>query len=306
MVTKFFRVSLGKSALYLDDAIANDYIGTGWMNDVDLTGTFPDNWRDFNKVYVPHLVASGECGSNVAAGLASGMTWSVAQSIQTGDLVLVPTGTSQYKVARVTGPYFYAPGQPLAHRRPVEWLDVVLDRDSFSDELKKPTKSAGTVVHLGENPELEARIGGLPDREIRVTDPDVESPLTFVLEKQLEDFLVGNWASTELGKKYEILSEDGVIVGQQYQTDTGPIDILAVSKDGKELLVVELKRGRVSDVVVGQILRYMGYLTELEPNKTVRGVIIGTDDDRRFKRAISMVNNLDFYRYEVDFKLFKA
>ena len=115
-----------------------------------------------------------------------------------------------------------------------------------------------------------------------------------------------NWAGTELGKRYDILSEDGVMVGQQYQTDTGPIDILAVSKDGKELLVVELKRGRVSDVVVGQILRYMGYVTELDPSKTVRGVIIGTDDDQRFKRAISMVNNLEFYRYELDFRLLKS
>ena len=34
--------------------------------------------------------------------------------------------------------------------------------------------------------------------------------------------------------------EEGETVGQQYQSDTGPIDILAVSKDKKELLVIEL------------------------------------------------------------------
>ena len=37
------------------------------------------------------------------------------------------------------------------------------------------------------------------------------------------------------------------------------MDILAISKDQKELLVVELKKGRASDVVVGQVQRYMGY-----------------------------------------------
>ena len=52
------------------------------------------------------------------------------------------------------------------------------------------------------------------------------------------------------------------MVGQQYPTDTGYIDILAVSKDNKELLVIELKKGRASDVVVGQIQRYMGYILE--------------------------------------------
>jgi restriction system protein len=188
----------------------------------------------------------------------------------------------------------------------VEWLEIELDRESFSDDLKRPTKSAGTVVTLGESAELEALIGGLSDPEILVTVSDVESPMSFVLEKHLEDFLVSNWANTELGKSYDILTDEGIVVGQQYQTDTGPIDILAVSKDGSELLVVELKRGRVSDVVVGQILRYMGYVNELDPNKRVRGVIVGTDDDQKFRRALSMVENIDFYRYEVDFKLFRS
>lgn len=67
--------------------------------------------------------------------------------------------------------------------------------------------------------------------------------------------MVANWKNTELGKQYDIYKEDGQLVGQQYPSDTGPIDILAISKDKKELLVVELKRGRVSDVVVGQIQR---------------------------------------------------
>jgi restriction system protein len=51
-------------------------------------------------------------------------------------------------------------------------------------------------------------------------------------------------------KNYDIYSEDGELMGQQFRTDTGRIDILAFSKDRKELLVVELKRGRASDAVV--------------------------------------------------------
>ena len=172
-MANFFRVSLGKNAQYLEDAEAHGYIGTGWLGDTDLTGEFPENWREFNKKFIPQLVNSGECGSNVAAGLAAGMTWTVAEAIKNGDLILVPTGTSQYKVARVTGPYFYEAGQPLPHRRPVEWLDVVLDRETFSEDLKRPTKSAGTVVTLGANSELESLIGGLPDRAITVSAEDV-------------------------------------------------------------------------------------------------------------------------------------
>ena len=111
------------------------------------------------------------------------------------------------------------------------------------------------------------------------TDASIENPSVFALEKHLEDFLVQNWHHTDLGKHYDIFEEEGEIVGQQYPSDTGPIDILAISKDKKELLVVELKKGRASDVVVGQIQRYMGYVKEelAESNQSVRGVIIAAN-----------------------------
>ena len=83
---------------------------------------------------------------------------------------------------------------------------------------------------------------------------------------------------------------------------------LAVSKDQKRLLVVELKRGRASDVVVGQVLRYMGYVQDVltTSGQTVSGVIIALEDDQRLKRALSVVPSVAFYRYEVGFKLSKV
>ena len=95
-------------------------------------------------------------------------------------------------------------------------------------------------------------------------------------------------------------------MGQQYPSDTGPIDILAISKD-KTILVVELKKGRVSDNVVGQIQRYMGYIKDelAEPDQKVKGIIIGLEDDLKIKRALSVTSNIEFYRYKVNFKLFK-
>jgi restriction system protein len=113
---------------------------------------------------------------------------------------------------------------------------------------------------------------------------------------------VSNWAQTELGKNYDIVEEEGETVGQQYPSDTGPIDILALSKDKKEYLVVELKKGRASDAVVGQIQRYMGFVLEdfTEPGQSVRGVIIALEDDLRLKRALQVASNIDFYKYPPD------
>ena len=116
-----------------------------------------------------------------------------------------------------------------------------------------------------------------------------------------------NWERTELGKDYDIYEEDGE-KAQQYQTDTGPLDILAISKDKKRLLVVELKKGRASDAVVGQALRYMSFVKDelAEENQTVSAVIIAHEDDPRLRRALSQVPHIEFYRYEVSFKLRKG
>jgi restriction system protein len=72
--------------------------------------------------------------------------------------------------------------------------------------------------------------------------------------------------------------------------------------------VVELKKGRVSDNVVGQIQRYMGYVKDelAEVDQVVKGVIIGLEDDLKIRRALSVTNNIEFYRYRVSFNLFKG
>ena len=49
---------------------------------------------------------------------------------------------------------------------------------------------------------------------------------SFVLEQHLEDYICRSWSQTIFGKKYGIYKN-----GRQYQTDTGPLDILAQRKD---------------------------------------------------------------------------
>ena len=110
----------------------------------------------------------------------------------------------------------------------------------------------------------------------------------------------------ECGKSQnEIFEEEGQKIGVEYQTDNGRIDILAISKDKTKLLVIELKRGRASDRVVGQILNYMGYISEevAENSQVVKGCIITLEDDQKIKNALKMVNGIEFYKYEINFNL---
>ncbi len=305
----YYRVMLGKKSAFAEQCFAGNFIGVDFLGGEDLTHKLPDEWRTFNKQFIPVWLAAHPDKSKIAAGLSCGFLWTVAKGIRRGDVVLCPDGAGTYRVAEITGDYLYAPGQVLPHRRPVSWLSQSIDRAVMSDALKNSAGSIGTVSDIsGYREEIEKLIGGGSAPTIVSTDSTVEDPAAFALEKHLEDFLVQNWAQTELGKEYDVFEEDGEKVGQQYQTDTGPVDILAIRKDKKELLVVELKKGRATDVVVGQVLRYMGYaLQELaEEGQTVKGVIIALEDDQRIRRALAATPNITFYRYQVSFKLLKA
>jgi restriction system protein len=306
---KYHRIMLGKKSIHAAEGFNDNFIGADFEINEDLTNSLPDLWREFNKIFIPEFIKTHPDKSKVAAGLACGALWTISKGISLGDIVLCPDGSGHYHIGEVTGDYYHAPGQILQHRRPVHWLDKTVARSDMSEALRNSTGSIGTVSDITKySEELEQLIGGETKPTLISTDETIEDVATFVLEKHLEEFLVSNWKQTELGKHFEIFEEDGEIVGQQYPTDTGPIDVLAISKDKKEILIVELKKGRASDSVVGQIQRYMGYvLQELaEPHQKVRGIIIALDDDQRIRRALAVAPNIEFYRYQVSFKLEKA
>jgi len=296
--------------MYAETAYKGNFIGCGWLGGVDLSNKLPENWKDFNRKFVPIYMNKIPGSSKVSAGLGCGMLWTVSKGILTGDIVLCPDGKGSYMVGEVTGDYQHEKsGTILPHRRAVKWFPQTISRDNFSDSLRNSAGSIGTVCNITKYAEeIEGLISGNSPDLIVATDETIEDPSVFALEKHLEDFLVQNWKHTELGKKYEIYSDESGLIGQQYPSDTGPIDILAISKNKKEILVVELKKGRISDVVIGQIQRYMGYVKEelAEKDQKVSGVIIALEDDIRLRRALAVTENIDFYTYNISFKLIKS
>lgn len=303
---KYNRVMAGAKSANAQQCFSEGFIGVDYEVPTDLSGKLPDDWRNFNKEFIPVYLDSHPDKSKIAAGLACGFIWTVSKGLRQGDVVITPDGTGRYRAGEITSDYYYVPEGPLPHRRRVNWLLQPFDRADMSEDLRRSTNSTGACCDITKYAEeLERLIGGQHVPALLATDPDVEDPTVFALEKYLEDFLVTNWAVTDLGKRYDIFMEDGDIVGQQYPSDTGPIDILAISKDKNELLVVELKKGRASDLVVGQIQRYMGFVLEelAEPHQTVKGVIIALDDDLRIRRALKVANGISFYRYKINFSL---
>lgn len=113
----------------------------------------------------------------------------------------------------------------------------------MSEALQNSTGSAGTVSNVTDyQAEIEAFLGQPSAPALVVAgDATIEDPVAFAMEKHLEAFLATNWSQTILSKDFSIYEEEGEPVGQQYATDAGPIDILAISKDRKRLLVVEAR-----------------------------------------------------------------
>ncbi len=305
---RYWRIMPGAKSKHIKECIEQEFIGGDWDFPGDLTGHLPDNWREFNKAYIPVFLENHPDKTKVAAGLACGMLHTICKGMPVGSRVLCPDGTGVYRVGEVMSDYCYDPSKVLPHHRKVKWF-ASINRSDMSQALKNSSGSIGTVSELSKYAEeMSELISGRTPELLTHTDASIEDPSVFALEKHLEDFLVANWSQTELAAEYDIFEEEGELVGQQYPTDTGPLDILAVSKDKKTLLVVELKKGRASDAVVGQIQRYMGYVKEelAEQGQGVKGVIIALDEDLRLKRALSVTNNIEFYSYKVSFSLRKT
>lgn len=192
----YYRVMLGRQSAHVAECLAGGFIGTDFEIHQDLSGQLPEEWRQFNAAFIPVFLANRPDKSRIAAGLACGALWTVSKGIRIGDVVLCPDGTGRYHVGEVQGNYHYAPGQVLPHRRPVKWLPMVIDRAAMSEPLRNSTGSLLTVANISDyHQEIEQFLSALPGQaapSMVATDPVVEDPVAFAMEKHLEDFLVKN------------------------------------------------------------------------------------------------------------------
>ena len=303
----FFRVMAGRKSVHFEDCLSKGYIGVHFGVDVDLSNDLPENWKEFNKKYIPIYLEKNPGKAKVTAGLACAAIHTMSKSLKIDDYVISPDGKGKYYFGKIISDYKYYPDRPLIHCRDVEWQSKTIDRSEMSEELRNSTGAINSVSNITK---YSSELNDFIDNtgiSIVSNNEEIEDPSMFALERHLEDFLVENWNNTELAKNYNIYEDDEVF-GQQFQTDTGPIDILAISKDKKELLVIELKKGKASDTVVGQIQRYMGYIKNefLEEGQTVKGVIIALEDSIKIQRALSVTKDIEFYRYKVNFELISS
>jgi hypothetical protein len=100
-------------------------------------------------------------------------------------------------------------------------------------------------------------------------------------ERDLEEYLQVHLDKVEAGLK---------LIGRQYSTKVGPIDLFAKAKNG-DLVILELKKGRAADKVFGQICRYMGCIKTEQSQRgpAVRGYIVGREIDEKLRYAAKVL-----------------
>jgi len=106
-------------------------------------------------------------------------------------------------------------------------------------------------------------------------------------------------------KLNKFVDEEGNEGRQYYAQDAGYIDLLAKDKEGN-FIVIKLKKGRKNDEVIGQVLRYVGWVkSNLAKNsEEVHGMIIVGDRDKKLEYGLEMVKNLVSCKiYKINFKL---
>jgi len=104
----------------------------------------------------------------------------------------------------------------------------------------------------------------------------LESYASVSLEKDLRDYLAQHPSALEKGLK---------LVEKEFDTkEVGQIDLLLADNKGHNV-VVELKKGRKSDDVVGQLSRYLGWVMK-NRTKKARGIIVVNEPDNRLEYSI--------------------
>lgn len=184
----------------------------------------------------------------------------------------------------------------------VELFDEPKHRKSFATIQWVPAQGGSSKI---SERDFNVIIGSEPD--VLTTTADIaEEEMAYALEKHLEEFIVENWQKIDFGQKLELYQDENGNTGQQYYTEeVGYIDLLARNKKG-DFIVIELKKGRNNDQVIGQVLRYMGWVRKnlAQGGQEVHGYIIVGERDPKLSYALSELEaKVSAMVYQISFKL---
>ena len=190
------------------------------------------------------------------------------------------------------------------HWSPSEHHNVFYSLGSGTYRRYRPSLDSPPIMSKDDVPTLTEPVSEEMDGEELEQQRDFTGGGAFAFERDLQNYLVKNLESIESGLK--LYNQDG-ITGVEFPVGGRRIDILAVDNQG-DLVVIELKVSKGHDKVIGQILRYMGWikLNLAEDEQKVRGIIIAKDISNDLRLACSVTQDITLKEYSITFSLDKV
>lgn len=155
---QYNRIMLGEHGKHLPDCLENNYVGTNFLPDVDLSAFDPSDEAKWRKQMVELFLQKHPDKSIGTARNSIGFLWTVCYGLKDDDIILASNGEGKYRIGKISGDYYYVPGGILPHRRRVTWLSTVINRKDMSKELQNSTGSIGTCCNITK---YAAEIDGL-------------------------------------------------------------------------------------------------------------------------------------------------
>jgi restriction system protein len=281
--------------------LANNLFSIGWkeLGDVSTLGR-----EELAKV----VASTFSDKPPQTKALIANMFWFFYHEIAPGDFVIARRGRKILAaVGKVTQSGFYAAGKfpSQGHHTHPNFMGISWQAQPRDKVFTTITFPMHTLAEFSADQYQKLVEGSVSQPGLTELNEEVEDPNEFVLERYLEDFIVSNFEAIFKGKLKVYEDADGG-EGQQYDTnEIGRIDILATDTATNSFVVIELKKGRPSDKVVGQTLRYMGWVKRnlCKDGQTVRGLVICRDHDPKLSYALEMTKDIDVRYYSVSFKL---
>lgn len=247
--------------------------------------------------------------SKIAANMIASFT-----NIKIGDRILVRKGRSKclaigevikesyYDLIKGDERKLYANTEyNFANFIDVKWEDKI-------KEYELPVFAISTIYQIDQDKYenfIDDKVEAMELNNIFDNESTIDTT-SFILEKYLQDFITSNFRKI-FGDNVDIFIDKDGIKGDQYNTgNAGIMDILAFDKANNKFIIIELKRNKSSDIVVGQILRYIGWVEENLCNneEKIEGIIICGEGDVRLQYAIKPVSSfVKLKYYKIDFRL---
>jgi predicted Mrr-cat superfamily restriction endonuclease len=291
----------------------NSTIAVGWSKLGDISQI-----KNIDELRLRHEKAYPE-DSNITRTRDCNAIWNFYYGMQPGDIIIARRGRKKIVgIGTVTEPkkvyYKEEEGKKRVDNLTTHYYPNFMKVNWEKKEIDfgKMVFGIYTMDEISEEKYNNIIKGQTPEPTDEILEaPTEEQKVELYMEKYLEEIIVRNFGvlfknqltlykdeEGNIGQQYPIIGVDGKEIGQ--------IDILAIEPKTNSYVVIELKKGRESGKVVGQILTYMGWVQDnlCKEGQKVKGLIVCKEKDERLKYALKLVSDfIDLKFYDLGLKL---